>query len=387
MNKLLNKLITILIIIICILTSYLGLTKKELKIKDNKDNNVQIEEQINKKELFEDYYDKAEKILNNMTLEEKVSQMFVVAYRTSNDRLYKNVGGYIFYTHNVAYYPKETIIDRINSIQEKAKIKHAIVIDEEGGTVSRIGKNMYLMDEPYKSPRDLYNRGGLDLILNTEVEKDTLLKELGFNLNLAPVADMSNEKNSFIYHRSIGLDKTKTSNYIKEVTKKAKELKFSTCLKHFPGLGENKDDSHYESVIDKRSLDYLKENDFLPFKAGIEAGTPFIMVSHNILESVDSKYPTSLSKKVINILTEDLNYSGLIITDDIAMDSLYSFNKNNEASILAVNAGNTMIMTSSYEKHYNQVLNAVKSKKITEEQINSSVKKILAWKLAYNIIS
>ena len=160
----------------------------------------------------------------------------------------------------------------------------------------------------------------------------------------------------------------------------------SSCLKHFPGYGNNKD-THTGIAIDNRSYESFLENDFLPFKAGIEANVPSILVSHNIVTAIDDKYPSSLSNKVINELRNTLNFTGIILTDDLAMDAVASYVENNEAATLAINAGNDMIITSDFISMYNEILNSVKNNKIKEEVINKAVLRIIAWKYQQGIFN
>lgn len=109
-------------------------------------------------------------------------------------------------------------------------------------------------------------------------------------------------------------------------------------------------------------------------------------MSHNTIQKIDSTYPASISKKVINILKNDLGFTGIVLTDDIAMNALAEFNNQDQAAILAIEAGNDMIMTRRPSLHYQEIINAINNNIITEERINESVTKILAWKLSYNII-
>ncbi len=380
------------IFIVIILIFIFGYAVINLGYSRNKDDNgiqgeLNIKEEnliIEDDELFSEYYEKAESIMSNMSMENKISQLFLISTQTSTFASNIDyVGGYIFYSNFFSIRNKNSTSYYISNLQKKSSLNYAIVVDEEGGTVSRISKYDRFRKERFPSPGNLYKKGGLDLILEIEDEKDELLKSLGFNLNLAPVADISSDKSSFIYDRTLGQNLDTTSNYIAEVTKRAKSNGISTCLKHFPGYGDNKD-THEGLVIDNRELDYLRENDFVTFKAGIEAQTPFIMISHHLLNSVDSEYPATLSKKVIDILKNELNFSGIILTDDISMSALEDF--ESEAAILALLAGNDMIMTSNYNKFYNQLVDAYREGKITKERINYSVRKIIAWKLAYGII-
>lgn len=361
-----------------------NLNNSDMDIK-NKDNSV-IEKSEHSDDLFFDYYDEAEKIMEDMTMEDKISQLFLMRYNT---RLYGNdlsyLGGVTLYGSFFKIRDKKEVLEYINDLNSKSAIDYAIAVDEEGGTVARISSQKQFRDNVFLSPQKLFEKGGIDLILEVEDEKDALLKSLNINLNLAPVADVSVNKNDFMNDRTLGVDPVTTAEYIKRVTLRAKENGLSTCLKHFPGYGNNKD-THANVVKDMRKLEYMQENDFLPFLSGIEAGSPFIMVSHNILVDVDELYPSSLSSKVIDILKKDLNYSGIILSDDISMVALYEYQNEGNAAVLALNAGNDMIMTSSYPQHYKSILDAYKIGEVSEQRINYSVRKIIAWKIAYGII-
>src|SRR5699024_3252097 len=108
-----------------------------------------------------------------------------------------------------------------------------------------------------------------------------------------------------------------------------------SVMKHFPGYGDN-GDTHTGVVIDERPYSTFETSDFLPFESGIKAGGPCILVSHNIVKSMDKNYPASLSKNVHNILRENLNFSGVIMTDDLAMDAVKAYVENGEAAVQAV---------------------------------------------------
>jgi beta-N-acetylhexosaminidase len=126
-------------------------------------------------------------------------------------------------------------------------------------------------------------------------------------------------------------------------------------------------------------------NDFLPFKSGIENKVPTILVSHNIINCIDNSYPASLSFKVISELRNTLDFSGIVMTDDLAMDAVKSYVVDGKAATLAINAGNDLIITSDFVNMYNEVLTAVNNGEISLDRINDSVKRILAWKIAYNM--
>ena len=172
-------------------------------------------------------------------------------------------------------------------------------------------------------------------------------------------------------------EKTETvSQYTKEVIEANKESSVSLVLKHFPGYGNN-EDSHFKEVIDKREYLQIKENDFPPFKAGIESGAEAILVNHNIIESIDDNNPASLSASVHNILRNDLKFTGVVITDDLSMGALSSI-KN--PTLKAILAGNDIIITTNYQQSYKEIEDALNNGDIDESLIDSIVHKIISWK-------
>lgn len=341
-----------------------------------------------KTDIFSKYYDRANEILSTMTLDEKVGQMFFVRYPygdANKEIVSENPGGYILFAKDFENESKASFINKISQNQKNSKIKMLIGVDEEGGSVVRVSKFTQFRTSPFQSPQTLYNKGGMDLVLSDASEKANLLLSLGINTNLAPVVDIPTNKNSFIYARSFGTDYKLTSDFAKEIITLMNSKKIISSMKHFPGYGDNVD-THTGIAIDTRSYNNFKERDFQPFIAGIKAGSPMIMVNHNIVNSMDKKYPASLSKNVHDILRKDLNFSGLIITDDLAMGAISSYATDGTAAVQAVLAGNDMLISSDFEKQKKEVLTAIKNKKISEETINNAVRRILACKLYYGII-
>ena len=204
-------------------------------------------------------------------------------------------------------------------------------------------------------------------------------------MNLAPVVDVPTKSSSFIYARSYGRGAEKTAIYTAELIKTMNESNMISVMKHFPGYGDNVD-THTGIAIDERPYNTFETSDFLPFESGIEAGGPCILVSHNIVKSMDETKPASLSEKVHEILREELNFSGIIMTDDLAMDAVKNYVENGEAAVQAVLAGNDMIISSNFSEQKQEIINAINDKKIDETIINEAVRRILAWKYAYKII-
>ena len=332
--------------------------------------------------------DELEKQIADMSIEEKVGQMFIARCPKENAAALVSqyhLGGYILFSRDFENKTKEEVINNISSYQENAEIPLLIGVDEEGGTVTRISKYKEFREEPFASPQELYNEGGLSLIREDTLDKSNFLKELGINVNFAPVSDISTNPEDYIYNRTIGLDANMTSQYVATVVTAMKEAKIGSVLKHFPGYGNNVD-THTGISIDTRSYETFVEQDFLPFASGIKAGADIVLVSHNIVTSMDPDYPASVSKNVHDILRNVLDFDGVIVTDDLYMDAIKEYQDNVEVAITAVLAGNDLICTTDFETQIPAVIEAVKNGTISESTINASVKRILNLKSELNLI-
>lgn len=341
-----------------------------------------------KKELFEDYYEQAEEIMKTMTLEEKVGQMFLVRYPKTGviqEIKNENPGGYILFARDFANKTKEAIPQELNNHQANSKIKMLFGVDEEGGTVVRVSSYKAFRANKFLSPQELYQQGQLTAILEDAKEKSTLLKSIGLNMNLTPVVDVSTSSSDFIYKRAYGKGAEETAIYTAELIQTMRESEIISTMKHFPGYGNNID-THTGIAIDKRDYTTFQTSDFLPFEAGIKANGPTILVSHNIVECMDKENPASLSPKVHEILRNELGFTGVILTDDLAMDAVKAYAQKKEAALQAIMAGNDILITSDFINQKAEVIHAVKSGKISEDTINESVRRILALKYAYKII-
>ena len=324
-----------------------------------------------------------------MTINEKVGQMFIVRVPTENaveDVNAYHIGGYIMFGRDFTGKTKEQIVQTINSWQANAKIPLLIGVDEEGGIVNRVSTNRNLRAAPFWSPQTLYAEGGFDLIRSDTKEKAELLRSLGINLNFAPVSDVSQNPNDFIYSRSFGKDGAATAEYVRNVVEVMQEQKMGSVLKHFPGYGNNTD-THTGIAYDNRPYDTFTSSDFLPFQAGIDAGASMVLVSHNVVNAIDSQSPASLSSRAHEILRNDLRFNGVIITDDLVMDGVRNFAGDAEVAVRAVEAGNDMLCCTNFWEQIPAVINAVNNGQISEERINESVLRILRLKISLGIIS
>lgn len=339
-------------------------------------------------ELFCQYYSDAFEILSTMSLEEKIGQLFFVRFEESAaEEQIKSYhpGGYVLFARDFLNQTKESISSLFQHLQKVSKVPLALAVDEEGGSVTRVSRYLAFRESKFLSPQEVYADGGYDALESTEKEKGELLLSLGLNVNLAPVADVSVNPQDFIYDRSFGKNAIETATYVGKMVDYANEVGISSCLKHFPGYGNN-NDTHTGSAIDNRSYESFVESDFLPFEAGIKEKVPMVLVSHNIMMTLDSKYPSSLSKKVISILRKKLDFSGIVITDDLAMGAIDTYREKECVTCLAINAGNDVMIVSDFQDAYQELMEAVRNKGVSIKKINKAVKRILAWKIAYHII-
>ena len=331
---------------------------------------------------------RAQELLDGMTLEEKVGQMFIARCpETDAAQLAADyhLGGYILFGRDFKDKTAEQVTTDIQSCQDAAEVPLLIAVDEEGGTVNRVSSNPNLRSSPFRSPQSLYSEGGLELVRSDAQEKCRLLESLGININFAPVCDVSQDPADFIYDRTLGRDAQETSQYVAAVVETMAEEGMGSVLKHFPGYGNNTD-THTGVAYDDRPYDTFLTSDFLPFQAGIAAGADMVLVSHNIVSAMDEASPASLSPEVHRVLREDLGFTGVIVTDDLVMDGVRDFAGDDEAAVLAVQAGNDLLCCTDFQTQVPAVLAAVESGEITEEQIDAAVLRVLTMKLRLGIL-
>lgn len=334
--------------------------------------------------LFKKYYEKAYEKLENMTLDEKIAQILLVRYPDDGLGVLKNnqFGGYVFYVKDFKDKTYDEVKTMMSDLQGVSKIPILTAVDEEGGRVVRVSSNPNLASIPFKSSRELYLEGGFDRIKEDTIQKSKLLYDLGINLNLAPVIDVSTNSNDYMYSRSLGEDSDTTSEYAKTVISASHGLGVSYTLKHFPGYGNNLD-THEDVVIDKRSYEDILKNDLPPFKAGIEEGAEAVLVSHNIVSSVDLENPSSLSSSIHNLLRNELKFTGIIITDDLAMGATKDIENSTVEAILS---GNDLIITTDYGDSMNSVKEAINNGTLNESLIDKLAFRVIAFKYYKGLI-
>ena len=255
-------------------------------------------------------------------------------------------------------------------------------VDEEGGKVSRVQKSKIEVPE-VGNMSEIGATGDANKAYEAGKTIGQYLRELGFNVDFAPVADVVTATDkATIGDRSFGSDPAVVGQMVQKCAEGIQENGVSACLKHFPGLGDTTTDTHEERVVIEKSLEELQATDFVAFKDAIDAGVDFVMVSHATATGIDEVYPSSLSKKVITEQLRDyLGYDGIVITDAFNMKAITEYYTTEEACVKAIKAGADMIlMPENFEAGYNAVLEAVKDGSISEERIDESLKRIFRVK-------
>jgi len=344
---------------------------------------------------------KIEALIENMTLEQKVGQMFFCAFRQDNagndiveiDENIKNIikdcgiGGVVLFSENIKDINQVT--EYIRDLQNEAGITLFIGIDEEGGRVLRTDS---LNVPRIASALSTGSSGDAQKAYDSAKTVAGYLKPLGFNLDFAPVADVfTNPSNTVIGDRAFSTEPDTAAEMVKYFSQGLLDNGILPVLKHFPGHGDTSEDSHYGTAITKKSLDELYECEFIPFKTGIETNVPFVMAGHIATPNINienNNLPAIFSDFLLrDILRDKLGFNGIIITDSLSMGAIINYYTSEETAVKSILSGvDMLLMPEDFNSAYHGVINAVKSGEIPEEQINGSVKRILAVKYESGLI-
>ena len=376
------------------------ISPKRLRALHMPDDGISVEERIKniKYGFIKDR--EIKNIIMNMSLEEKVGQLFMLGFHgkeitSVKERLEKiKPGGIIIFRRNFTSIEQMSELTKaLQSNLTSPLIKLLIATDQEGGSVVNIYNKNYL-------PSNLTVGYEGDPDYAKEVGKNTgeNLKKAGLNMDLAPVMDLYNSK-GVVGSRSFGTDKNLVVTMGLNMIEGFMESNIIPVIKHFPGHGATTEDSHIKLPLIVKREEELEKTHFYPFQKIIEKVNNrniAVMVGHLEYRYIDygteKPRPASLSKKIITeILREKMGFKGVVITDDLEMGGISNFYKIEDAAVEAINAGADIILichTKSYQlKSYNAVLKAVKEKKITEKRIDTSIERILLLKKEYNLLN
>lgn len=323
-----------------------------------------------------------EKILQEMTLEEKLGQIFLWSHVDADVEsgvAAMQPGGLVLFSADLANMSGDELRAKLAGIQSQAKLPLLMCVDEEGGTVVRVSRQPQLRQEKFKSPMDLRKEGGLERVMQDAEEKCRFLRSFHINVNFAPVADMSDNPEAFIYPRVYGGDVAETAAYTKAVCEIMSREQVGSSLKHFPGYSDNRD-THKELAVDSRPLSQFQQEDLLPFQSGIDGGADSIMVSHTIVECFDAQQPASLSPAVHKYIREEMGFDGILMTDDMNMQAIVKHCEGKDPCVQALRCGNDMLMIQDIASGIQRVRRAIEDGLIPVENLDRSVLRVLRWK-------
>jgi beta-N-acetylhexosaminidase len=359
--------------------------------------NIVGEKQPNNNEIEKEkpVVDLIKEKIKTMTLEEKIGQMVIIGLDSYNvdentvDMIQnKKVGGFILFKKNVN--DSGQLLNLVNSLKEQNsnnKIPLFISIDEEGGKVSRVPNEF----KNLPTNREIGKVNNEDFSYEIGNILAMQLNAFGINMDFAPVLDVNtNPNNPVIGNRSFGNEPNIVSDLGIATMKGIKDKGVIPVVKHFPGHGDTSVDSHIGLPSIDNDLNRLNEIELVPFKNAIKNKADVVMVAHILMTKIDPNYPASMSKKVINdILRDDLNFDGVVITDDMTMGAILKNYDINDAAIKSVNAGTDIILVCHNNDNQVNIINSliqgVKDGEISEDRIDESVYRILKLKDKYNI--
>lgn len=330
------------------------------------------------------------KNINEYTIEEKVAQMLMFAFHGTeySDSLNKlitelKIGGIIYFSRNITSLKQTKELNQM--MQKNSETPLFIAIDQEGGIVQRVIEGMTIF--PGQMAVCASNMSNYDLCYS--VGED--LRNIGFNMDFAPVADCNNNpRNPVINSRAFSDNPITCGKYTISGSQGFQDAKIISCAKHFPGHGDTSVDSHLSLPIVNKEIDKLEKCEFVPFKMAIDSGIVGIMASHILYKEIDDKFPATLSKKVItDLLKNKLGFKGLIVTDSLTMGAIYNNYTKNEVVRLAANAGIDLLVfcgkadLNEQIEIYNAFVEEVKIGNIPIERINESFEKIMKLKEKY----
>ena len=344
-----------------------------------------------------------EEQLKQMTLQQKVGQMFIVrpealeptAYYDSpedlrnlslqsvNDRMRETaanypMGGIILFSNNISD-PQQlkTFVADL-----KALPSHPLLcVDEEGGIVARLANNKNFRLPKFPNMTQLAAAGRPADVTEAAAAIGNYLVEYGFDVNFAPVADVNtNPRNIVIGPRAFSTDPQTAAVMVKAYLKGLQKAGVVGCIKHFPGHGDTVADSHFGYAMSRKSWDEISKCEMVPFKAGISAGAPMVMTAHISLPNVTgSNTPSTLSSLILqDKLRQELGFKGVIITDAMEMGAIIRQYPVEDACVAAIKAGVDMLLcVREYPKVFDAVVAAVRRGEIPESRIDDSVRRIL----------
>ena len=344
-----------------------------------------------------------DELLSRMTVEQKVGQLLMITVSEPTtgkelatlDSSFRNLfrtlqpGGVILFGGNLENVPQS--IRLINALQEMSRVRLFVATDEEGGTVSRLTASGHIPATPIPSAQLIGDTQDPQLAYETGRVIGEEMGALGFNMDLAPVADvLTNPRNEVIGTRSFGTQAQLVARMVAEEVRGLQSVGICAVLKHFPGHGGTANDTHVSTVVDPESFSTMKRIALVPFERGIDAGASAVLIAHVEYPDVTGSHtPASLSPVIVNhLLRRELGFDGVVMTDAMNMAAVTKFAPPNEAAVDAVRAGcDIVLMPLDVPAVYQALLAAVRDGSIPERRLDQSVRRILDLKERMHILT
>jgi beta-N-acetylhexosaminidase len=338
-----------------------------------------------------------DKLLEDMTLEEKLGQMMLFGFEgvdvTGDTADFINKyrpGGIILYAKNIE--SKEQVASLARELQKLGAndkgIGMFICTDQEGGRVSRLPGA-----KKYPSARELARDSSVEHVADIAADMAMQLKEMGINMNLAPVLDIdSNPNNPVIGDRAFGNNPDIVWQYAEGFIDGTQKTGVIPVVKHYPGHGDTSVDSHTGLPVLDHSRERVMDFEMIPFKKAVDKGVPAIMTAHIVFTRIDPEHPATMSKAMLgDILRQDFGYNGVVMTDDLDMAAIHQYYGVGNAAVSAINAGADILLVAQRKDSMIEVFDALKRAvddgQITVDRIDGSVRRILNLKEVNGIIN
>ena len=348
-----------------------------------------------------DKTDKVQQIVDSMSLEEKVAQLFLVqpeaivdigtataAGDATKQAINKTpVGGFVYFSDNLQ--SEQQVQDMLRNVQKYSEdrigLPAFLSVDEEGGTVARVASTGRFDVTDVGDMAKIGASGDVQQARQAGETIGSYLSELGFNLDFAPDADvLTNPDNTVVKKRSFGSDPRVVSDMSLAVAQGLAQHQVYSVYKHFPGHGATAGDTHQGYAYTDKTLDELKQSELIPFENAIQNNAEFIMAAHISAPRVTGDdTPASLSKTMItDILRGQMGYDGIVVTDAMNMGAVTEQYTSAQAAVKALQAGaDLVLMPEDFQEAYQGVLDAVKDGTLSEQRINESVTRIVKVKV------
>ena len=335
-----------------------------------------------------------DEIIEDMSVREKVCQLFIVypgaitgvTNTTQAGNMTKKaleeypVAGFLYNKSNMEN--KEQLSKMLTGVQNFVDIPLILTCDEEGGRVERL---MSKIGTTHIGPMYDYRNDGTEKAYNNAYIIASDMKSVGMNFDFAPVADVwSNPDNTVIGDRAYSDDFEQAAELVASAVRGFHEGGVACTLKHFPGHGDTANDTHFDTAVVTKTLDELRNQEFLPFKAGIDAGADAVMIGHMVVTDITDE-PAVFSKQIVtDILRNELGFKGVVITDALEMGAIADNYTSAEAALKCIDAGVDIILCpADFESAVKEVEAAVIREDVDMDRIDESVRRILVLK--YNM--